>query len=155
MSGAEAVALVGLFASIAQLADLSKKILSAVEECREKNSNIKDGMSAIGRECAIIQAALLLIDTWVDRELRGSSTANAQAQTLQSAIGQYAPVLETLLTELEEVKGSLRKRLKYIWSDGRMKALLDEIRWQGNALQLLVSAMRLSVTNPSLMALPL
>lgn len=36
MSGAEAVALVGLVASIAQLADLSKKILSAVEECREE-----------------------------------------------------------------------------------------------------------------------
>lgn len=77
MSGAEAVALVGLVASIAQLADLSKKILSAVEECREKNSYINDGMSVIGRECAIIQAALLLIGTWVDRELRGSSNASA------------------------------------------------------------------------------
>lgn len=77
MSGAEAVALVGLVASIAQLADLSKKILSAVEECREKNSYSNDGMSVIGRECAIIQAALLLIGSWVDRELRGSSNASA------------------------------------------------------------------------------
>lgn len=128
MSGAEAVALVGLFASITQLPDLSKKIFTIVEECCEKNSNIKIGMSAIARECAIVQAALLLIDTWVDRELRGSSAVNTQAQIIQSAISQYIPALEIILTELEKAKSSIRERLKYIWSDERMKALLYEVR---------------------------
>lgn len=143
MSGAEAVAVVGLVASIAQLADLTKKIVSTIEECRDKNSNIRDTMGAIARECAIIQAALLLIGTWVERELKGTRDADAQAQSLKSAIDEYGPALEKLLKELGQVKGSLRKRLKYIWSDEHVKALLEEVRWQGNALQLLVSAMRL------------
>jgi hypothetical protein len=33
--------------------------------------------------------------------------------------------------------------LRFVWSDQKLKTLLDEVRWQSNALHLLLSALNL------------
>lgn len=146
MSGGEAAAVIGLIASVAQLVDVAKRIVDTIQEFREKNQRANSVLGSIGTEVNIIQAALILIKTWLERECSYDKYDKERVNGLQDAIIGYEPALCALLLEVEQTKSSLRARIKYIWDDAHLKRTLEEVPWQGNALQLLLHATRLSVS---------
>ncbi|KAJ7931312.1 hypothetical protein B0H13DRAFT_1858151 [Mycena leptocephala] len=99
------------------------------------------GVEASGVAASILQ----LVDMSISKSGRRTGTVRTplQIQNLKAVIELLNTALEALSLDLEAIKASLRARLRFVWSDQKLKTLLDEVRWQSNALHLLLSALNL------------
>ncbi|KAJ6501759.1 hypothetical protein DFH09DRAFT_1335885 [Mycena vulgaris] len=139
MSGVEAL---GVAASILQLVDMSSKLISLTSELKDASKNGRGTIQSIQTECNTIQSAVLSIKVWEEAN-QHRPDASLQMKNLKSAVELLHAALEALSSDLEAIKTSLRARLRFVWSDQKLKQLLDEVRWQSNALHLLLSALHL------------
>jgi len=139
---AEALAAIGVIASIVQLIDVTQKMIRAADEIREKSSRVKNTVQAINTECATLQSALISIKAWALSN-RDRPEVSPQLDSLQEAVNILLTAMETLLTDLLRINYSFRARLSFSWNNERPKLLLEEIRWQAHALHLLLSALQL------------
>ncbi|KAJ6571947.1 hypothetical protein B0H19DRAFT_672715 [Mycena capillaripes] len=143
MSGVEAL---GVAASILQLVDMSSnlKLISLTAELNDKSKNGRGTIQSIQIECNTIQSAVLSIKLWEEANHgQYRPDTSSQMQNLKSAVDLLHVGLKALFSDLEEIKSSLRARLRFVWSDRKLRTLLDEVRWQSNALNLLLSALHL------------
>ncbi|KAJ6501760.1 hypothetical protein DFH09DRAFT_1375704 [Mycena vulgaris] len=139
MSGVEAL---GVAASILQLVDMSSKLISLTSELKDASKNRRGTIQSIQTECNTIQSAVLSIKVWEEAN-QHRPDASLQIHNLKLAVELLHAALEALSSDLEAIKTSLRARLRFVWSDQKLKQLLGEVRWQSNALHLLLSALHL------------
>ena len=136
---AEALAAIGVVASLVQLIDVTKKMINVTNELCEKSSRMLTTVKAIGTECTTLQSALTSINSWVESQAHSS----AQLDSLRQTISVLSEAMEALLADLSRVNDSLRARLSFLWNDESLRLLLEEVRWQANALHLLLAALQL------------
>ncbi|KAK7033430.1 hypothetical protein R3P38DRAFT_794595 [Favolaschia claudopus] len=141
MSGIE---LLGVAASILQLADIASTLISLTNELKDKSNSARGTIQSIQTECSTIQSAVLSIKVWEEATRKERSPEVVlQVQQLKLAVDLLHAALAALSADLEAIKNSLRARLRFVLSDQKLKMLLEEVRWQSNALHLLLSALHL------------
>ncbi|KAK7016330.1 hypothetical protein R3P38DRAFT_1402353 [Favolaschia claudopus] len=141
MSGIE---LLGVAASILQLADIASTLISLTNELKDKSNSARGTIQSIQTECSTIQSAVLSIKVWEEATRNERSPEVVlHVQQLKLAVDLLHAALAALSADLEAIKNSLRARLRFVLSDQKLKMLLEEVRWQSNALHLLLSALHL------------
>ena len=142
------VSLIGLIAATAQLLQMCGSI---AKRCHTACGHFKEAgrtLNAIATECRTFEAAILIIQDWIDTTLRCSQQKDKLIKPLSSALEGFTSSISELDQEVakfgsyESTLGRL-ERARYVWNEALMKDHLSEIRAQANALHLLLTVSQL------------
>jgi hypothetical protein len=146
------ITIVGLVGTTVSLIGASARIAQSLHDLREKYHSTNTVLTNIIQQCKTLVAAVTQIKFWIEDTLSRTSSSNRQRMVpLNNALMDFVATLNPLEEEVNRMLGKAkpsgilprRVKLQSIWNETRMKDHLDNLRWQANAIQLLLASTQL------------
>lgn len=148
------VSIVGLVGTTVSLIGTSAKIAQSLNDLATKYNTANTVLTRIVQECRTLQAAVTQIKLWIEDSSAAAhrpSRYRERMTPLHHALVDFLASLNPLEEEVSNMLGkskpsgllARRVRFQSIWNETRMKDHLDNLRWQANAIQLLLTSTRL------------
>ena len=139
------VTIVGLIGTATALAVTCGRIVKGLHDLKDKLNETNLTLSNILLECTTLAAAIDLIKKWIEGTPIGLQGSLAEPN--QALIGFDAalkPIHKDILDTLKKAKPSgvlpYKVKLSAVWNETKMKEYLENVRWQGRAMQLILAA---------------
>jgi uncharacterized protein YoxC len=150
----EPISIVGLVGTAVSLIQTSVGIVQNLHDLKEKYKSTNSTLQNITQECSTLGAAVAQIKIWIEGSLAQAPEGQRQrVLPLNSALHEFTISIKPLNEEITNMLGKARPsgilphrvRFKVVWNETKMKDHLETLRWQANAIQLLLAATRLFV----------
>jgi hypothetical protein len=146
------VTIVGLVGTAVSPIGASPPIAQSLHDLSEKYHGTNAVLTSIIQQCKTLTAAVTQIKAWIEDTLARTPSGNRQRMIpLNNALVDFVATLNPLEEEVNKMlskakpSGRLPRRVKLqsIWNETKMKDHLDNLRWQANAIQLLLASTQL------------
>jgi hypothetical protein len=139
------VTIVGLVGAATKLTFTCGKIIRDLHDLTKKYNDTNTTLGNILLECTSLDAAVTLIKEWIE----GTPVGLQRSLTkLNEALIGFEATLKPLYQEVSDMLKQAKPsdtlphkvKLSAIWKETKMKEHLDNVRWRGVAIQLILAA---------------
>lgn len=168
----EPTSIIGLISSSASILALCTKVVYKLHVLREKYDDTERTLESVEEECTALNAAMTLIDRWISKTLINIPDHDEQVANLSLCFTTFNKRMEVLHMDIDNIIGykstnpgaglgvakqrfsktagipitlGRRAKITHVWNETIMKGHLEEVRWQSQHMQLLLSATHLCV----------
>jgi hypothetical protein len=139
------VTIVGLIGAATSLTFTLGRMITGLHDLKGKYNETNTTLDNILAECGILDTAATLIKEWIEGTPIG---LKASLGKLNETLIGFEAVLKPLHQDVSDMlskakpSGVLLRRVKLsaIWNETKMKEHLDNVRWRGQAIQLILAA---------------